>query len=557
MRNEDLAPRIQKASDMESASYDYILTKVRASRGQPELTQNRFFWLAVVILATALLLAVYFARQPFPASSTANAAAAEPMTIVGIYVHGFFLSLAVGLPYVVLPLEAVGIVRKDKQYSQAARRISVVWAISFGFGAVTGTLVEFGLVQIWSGVLLAIGSFFFIPLVFELFAFLTEIVFLSLYLYTWGRMKNQWLHWLLGFLLLIGSSCSAVLILTANSWMQTPWGTGSLVQAILPWSPVMGPSAVNATALIAIYQTLPKTGSLVMASPNVISSLGYLLYDPYVVLLNPNAIVTAAHTILTTIVIAAFETAAIFSYSYLTATPRNKSFFLKTVKFSYGVGALGTILTIISGDQMARIVYSFQYLKFLSMEGFRGGVDPIIGLISNFNPNYTFPSFNDLASTASKSIDPLTATLTISRAEEMTPILSTLYYSMIISGILLLILSIAYMGLFSQRIDQLVRMVTRISTETFVVYSSFVGAVLGIVAGSAGWAVRELGRQPWTIYGLIRPEQIITPNPITPLFSYFIILVELMTFVSGIVALYFIPTRSLLGIEAQVEVVRG
>jgi cytochrome d ubiquinol oxidase subunit I len=319
----------------------------------------------------------------------------------------------------------------------------------------------------------------------------------------------------------------------------------------------MGPSAVNATALVTIYQTLPKTGSLVMASPGVISSLGYLLFDPYVVLFNPNAIVTAAHTILTAIVIAAFETAAIFSYSYLRGEEENKGFFLKTVKFSYGVGALATILTIISGDQMARIVYSFQYLKFLSMEGFRGGIDPIIGLISNFNPSYAFPSFSDLASTASKSIDPATATLTISKAEEMTPLLSTLYYSMIASGILLLVLTIAYVGLFSQRMDRLVRAVTRMPTERFVVYSSFVAAVLGIMGGSAGWAVRELGRQPWTIYGLVRPEQVITPNPITPVFSYFIILVEIATFISGIVALYFIPTRSLLGIEAQIEVVRG
>jgi cytochrome d ubiquinol oxidase subunit I len=95
------------------------------------------------------------------------------------------------------------------------------------------------------------------------------------------------------------------------------------------------------------------------------------------------------------------------------------------------------------------------------------------------------------------------------------------------------------------------------STERFVLYSSFVAALLGIVAGSAGWAVRELGRQPWTIYGLVRPEQVITPNPITPLFSYFIILVETMTFVSGAIALYFIPTKSLMEIAKQVEVVRG
>ena len=513
--------------------------------------------MSAVILAVALLLALYASAQPTPSSSAANAVASEPMTILGIYVHAFFLSLAVGLPYVVLPLEALGIIRKDNQYTEAAKRISVVWAISFGFGAVTGTLVEFGLVQVWSGVLLAIGSFFFIPLVFELFAFLTEVVFLALYLYTWGRMKRGWLHWLIGLFLLIGSSSSAVLILTANAWMQTPWGTGSLVQAILPWSPVLGPTAVNSTALVAVYNTLPKTGSLVMASPTVISSLGYLLYDPYVVLFNPNALVTSTHTILTAIVIAAFETAAIFSYSYLKGNGEKNEFFLRTVKFAYGVGAVATILTIISGDQMARTVYSYQYLKFLTMEGFKGGLDPIIGTISNFNPNYVFPSFSDLAVTTSKSIDPAAATLTIVKAEEMMPILSTLYYSMIISGVLLLVCSIAYTGLFSGKIDRLVRLILRMSTERFLLYSSFAAAAFAGVAGSAGWAVRELGRQPWTIYGLVRPEQVITPNPITPLFSYFIMLVEAVTFACGLVALYFIPTKSLMEIQEQIEVVRG
>jgi cytochrome d ubiquinol oxidase subunit I len=518
-----------------------------------QLTEKRFFWLVIATLVVVLLLSLFFAAQPFPASFSENAVAAGPMTIVGIYVHGFFLSLAVGLPYLVLPLEAAGIIRKNRQYSEAAKQISTVWAISFGFGAVTGTLVEFGLVQIWSGVLLAIGSFFFIPLVFEVFAFLIEIVFLALYLYTWGRMKSKWLHWLLGLVLLLGSSSSAVLILTANSWMQTPWGTGSLVQAILPWSPVIGPSAANATALVNVYQVLPKTGSLVMASPSAIASLGYLLSDPYVVLLSPNAIVTAVHTILATIVIAAFETAAVFSYSYLKGSGESKIFFLRTAKFAYGVGAVASILTIISGDQMSRIVYSFQYVKFLAMEGFRGGVDPIIGLVSNFNPNYVFPSFGDLASTVNRSIDPSAAALTINTAEQMMPVLSALYLAMIISGILLFIFSIAFVGLFSQQIDRLVRVVLRMPTERFVVLSSFVAPVLGIISGSAGWAVREVGRQPWTIYGLIRPEQVITPNPITPLFSYFIVLVELLVFIGGIIALYFIPTKSLM----ELEVVRG
>ena len=156
-----------------------------------------------------------------------------------------------------------------------------------------------------------------------------------------------------------------------------------------------------------------------------------------------------------------------------------------------------------------------------------------------------------------KSIDPASATLTIDKAEQFSPVLSALYYSMIISGTLLLVFSVAYLGLFSRRVDRLVRIVIRMPTERFVLYSSFVAALLGIVAGSAGWAVRELGRQPWTIYGLVRPEQVITPNPITPIFSYFIILVEVTTFACGITGLYFVPTRSLMEIAKQVEVIRG
>ncbi len=488
-----------------------------------------------------------------PASAIANANAAMPMTVVGIYVHGFFLLLAVGLPYLVLTFEALGIIRKEKQYTEAAKRISAVWAISFGFGAVTGTLVEFGLVQIWSGTLIAIGSFFFIPLFVELFAFLIEVVFLIAYLYTWEKLRSAWAHWLLGLCLLIGSSASALLILTVNSWMQTPWGTGTLVQAILPWSPSLGPSMVNSSALVAIYQTLPKTGSLVLASPATISALGYLLYDPYVVLFNPNALFTTLHTILATIVIAAFETAAVFSYSYLRGKEGLKGFYLRSAKVSYGVGTLASVLSAVSGDFMSRIVFEFQYVKFLAMEGFKGGMDPVIGLLAQLNPSYHFPTLSSLSATISSSIDPSAAALTISSAEQMQPLLTSFYYAMVVSGILLFVFAIAYLGLLSKKIDMLVRLVMRMPTEKFVVYSSFLATLLGIVAASAGWAVREVGRQPWTIYGLVQYQQVITPNPITPLFSFFIIVVELGIFAAGLVAFYFIPTKSL----REMEVVRG
>ena len=58
-----------------------------------------------------------------------NANAAEPMTILGIYVHGFFLLMAVGLPYLVLTYEFLGIRKNNKEYLDAAKKLSTVWGI--------------------------------------------------------------------------------------------------------------------------------------------------------------------------------------------------------------------------------------------------------------------------------------------------------------------------------------------------------------------------------------------------------------------------------------------
>lgn len=52
---------------------------------------------------------------------------------------------------------------------------------------------------------------------------------------------------MIGLEVLIGSNASAYLILAANSWMQVPWGTGSLVSEVLPWTPSLGPEIINAT----------------------------------------------------------------------------------------------------------------------------------------------------------------------------------------------------------------------------------------------------------------------------------------------------------------------
>ncbi|MVT13239.1 MAG: hypothetical protein GPW16_03015 [Euryarchaeota archaeon] len=470
-----------------------------------------------------------------------NANAAEPMTILGIYVHGFFLLMAVGLPYLVLAYEFLGIRKRDLEYLNAAKKLSTVWGISFAIGAATGTLVEFGLVQVWSGTLVAIGSFFFAPLTLELFAFMVEVVFVVIYLFTWDINKPSWFHFLSGLVLLIASNISAYLILAANSFMNVPWGTGDLVSKILPWMPALGPNSVNQAALDNLYVMLQNNGTIALIKYSLENNVGIIFYNPMIPLLNPDLFATFIHTVLATIIIASFEASAFIAYDYIKRiSERNYRF--KLLKVSYGTGAVASILMAFSGDFMGRIVYQYNVLKFIAFEGLgnSGGRDPIMGILLYGNPNYNFPGFDYYLALASRSVDPNAVVQSVLAAQSFAIWGYYVYWSMVISGIILFIFSIFYFAIYSEKLQTLFKKIFRISLDKFVVYSSFIAPFLGLIAASSGWAVREAGRHPWVIYGLIQYWQVITPNTITPTFSILIIALELSILVLGSFSIIYI-----------------
>ncbi|NHV97517.1 MAG: cytochrome ubiquinol oxidase subunit I, partial [Thaumarchaeota archaeon] len=96
------------------------------------------------------------------------------LSALGIYIHAITVAIVIGFSVALLIVEFVGIRKKDDLLLKAAKTISLVLLIVFVFGAATGTLVEFGLLQVWSGVLLVAGSFAFIPFYLELIAFVLE-----------------------------------------------------------------------------------------------------------------------------------------------------------------------------------------------------------------------------------------------------------------------------------------------------------------------------------------------------------------------------------------------
>jgi cytochrome d ubiquinol oxidase subunit I len=58
-----------------------------------------------------------------------------------------------------------------------------------------------------------------------------------------------------------------------------------------------------------------------------------------------------------------------------------------------------------------------------------------------------------------------------------------------------------------------------------------------------GWLVREVGRKPWTVYGLIKPEEVITQVPLTDSLMVFLYLLILLVNAAGLASLYVVATR--------------
>lgn len=479
-------------------------------------------------------------------SAWSNANLAEYMTILGIYVHAVFLVFAVGFPIVVLTYEGIGTIKKENDYINIAKNASKIWGISFAVGAVTGTLVEFGLVVVWSGSIALIASMAAAPLIIELYAFIIEIVLIGTYLTTFNYMKNhRFFHMLLGIGVFFGSNLSAYMILAVNAWMQIPWGTGNFIgQNILPWVPPMGPNVINSKSLGLLASALSNYGSIVLASPNAFQLLAPFTTDPWIAIVNPEAVITYIHNLLAALIDTSFIAASYASYKIIKGYG-NKEYNFKSLKVAFGVGAVASILQPIAGDQQGRLLYEFQKNIFYATEGIgsNGGYNPILSFLLYGNFNHYFRGYNYLESLpgANNSL----AQLTIQASITYGPWLHFFYYTMVILGVVLFILAIAYFGIYIKFIDKIVKAIFRKSTEDFLVYASFVAAASGVIASISGWAAREMGRHPWTIYGLVTYPEVVTSHPITVWFTVFIMVMELAIFFAGIWGFYMIYVKNL------------
>jgi len=444
------------------------------------------------------------------------------LSAIGIYLHAISIALVIAGSSIALLFEVLSILRKDDSYHELAYIIMKFSIIAFAFGAVSGTIVEFGLVQVWSGFLMIIGTYGLFPFYIELLAFMIEAGLIALLIYGWNRFKNRLVHIALISAIAFGSNLSGALIMLVNSWMNVPWGTGELVKLIYPWAPTYGPDYTNEALLLKIKEILISEGrplTEILSGEvfnRLVSEYGPLLEYPWAAFESVYAWVSVGHQLVATIITGGSWYALLMTVRYL----RGEKKILQPLQDLLLFLAVLMIVQGVFGHDMGVQVIKYQPTKFAMMAGLKeSGPDPIVGLTTFGDPNYVFPGFDYFIEVTKNSSSHLNSSIDfreialrdLYKALEYLPLVFSLYSLKITLAVLAGLVSLIFMYTWLRPSLWIER--KRLMSYLVIFFSLAVTTV-----SSLGWAVRELGRKPWTVYGLFYPEELISLvelNPVT------------------------------------------
>jgi cytochrome d ubiquinol oxidase subunit I len=138
--------------------------------------------------------------------------------------HFIFVPLTLGLSWILLIMEAVFVMSGKEIYREMTKFWGKLYGINFALGVTTGITMEFQFGTNWAYYSHYVGDIFGAPLAIEgLLAFFLESTMVGLFFFSWNRLPRAG-HLALTALMALGTSLSALLILIANAWMQDPVG---------------------------------------------------------------------------------------------------------------------------------------------------------------------------------------------------------------------------------------------------------------------------------------------------------------------------------------------
>jgi len=166
--------------------------------------------------------------------------------------HYIYPPLSIGLGVMLVIFEALWLKTKNPLYHQLARFWTRIFALTFAIGVATGIVMEFEFGTNWATYSRYVGDVFGSALAAEgICAFFLESGFLAILLFGWDKVGRK-LHFFATCMVCLGAHFSAIWIVVANSWQQTPAGyrieeTAHGPRALITdfWEMVFNPSSME------------------------------------------------------------------------------------------------------------------------------------------------------------------------------------------------------------------------------------------------------------------------------------------------------------------------
>jgi len=383
--------------------------------------------------------------------------------------HFLFVPLTLGFTLALALMETQYVKSGNEKYKKMVQFWGKMFLVNFAIGVATGIVQEFQFGMNWSEYSRFVGDIFGVPLAIEaLLAFFMESTFLGIWIFGWEKLSKK-MHLAAIWLVAIGSNLSAIWILIANSFMQQP----------------VGFQLNNGRAEMTDFLALLTNGHVWVQFPHVFFA----------------GVTTTAFFIITVSI-------------YQLNKNKNQDVFKTSFKFGIIYGFIGTLFVGLVGHNQAQHMIKHQPMKMAAAEALWESENPASMSLFTIGDEakredvfaikvpaaLSFLAYNKFEGEV-KGIKNLQAEYEVTYGPgNYVPPVAVSYWSfrlMVGAGtVMFLVLLIGWWVAYRKDFN--------FSPLFYKVL--LYGVSLPFIANATGWIFTEVGRQPWTVFGLFRIE---------------------------------------------------
>jgi cytochrome d ubiquinol oxidase subunit I len=374
--------------------------------------------------------------------------------------HYIYPPLSIGLGVLLVIMEGIWLKTKNPLWHSLAKFWTRIFALTFAVGVASGIVMEFEFGTNWATYSRYVGDIFGSALAAEgIFAFFLESSFLAVLLFGWNRVGPR-MHFFSTLMVALGAHFSAVWIIVANSWQQTPAGFHIVGEGLAARAEVT---------------------------------------DFWAMVFNPSTVDRLSHTVSGAWLAGAFLVMSVSAWYLLRA--RHVEFAKAALKVALTVALVAALLQLVTGHHSAVGVAREQPAKLAALEGhFQDGPAGmwLFGWVNDAEETVSGVQIPGLLSwlvryDANAEITGLDAFA----KEDRPPVNLTFqcYHLMVGCGALIVIVSVGGVWLWWRG---------RLFDNRGALWVLVFAVALPQIANQTGWFAAEIGRQPWIVYNLLR-----------------------------------------------------